>query len=190
MVIIQGPLIYYYTFGLFAFFVILPYWGIGIGLTLFLLVVTKIKKSKETTKFHKIGLYTTIVIGILDVFFGERLIETIDWKLRQNSRNEIVELVKNKEIEPSVFNSFSVYKLERWNFPPISNGGNEISIYRTNNNEVTVEFYINRGFLEHYSAFVYTDDPKKKLELEERTKYKKGFHINKKLCNNWYRVSY
>ena len=72
--------------------------------------------------------------------------------------------------------------MENWNIPPISNGGNEIAIYKTDKNNLTVEFYIDRGFLDHYSAFVYTNDKKKIQELEEGA--------NKKLDENWYIVSY
>ena len=190
MAIIQAPLIYYYTFGLFAFFVEIPYLFIGLGLTIWLLIAVLRNKNSQITIFHKLGVVLTIFIGCLSLFLGEDLIEKLDWKFRRNSRQEIVQFVKEDKIKPNVTNNSSICSLDNWNFPPISTGGNEIAIYKADSGKVTVEFYINRGFLDHYSAFVYTDETAKIKELEDRMSYQKGQHINKKLGEHWYRVSY
>jgi hypothetical protein len=190
MAIIQAPLFYYYTFGLFAFFVVIPYLLIGLVLTIWLLIAVFRNTNSQITKFHKLGVILTISIGCLSLFFSEDIIEKLDWKLRRSSREEIVQLVKADKLKPNVNHNNIICTLDKWNFPPISNGGNEIAIYKVDNSKVTVEFYINRGFLDHYSAFVYTNDTKKIKELEEHMSYKNGLHINKKLDENWYRVSY
>lgn len=54
---------------------------------------------------------------------------------------------------------------------------------------ITVTFYINRGFLDHYSAFVYSDDSVTIKELEGRVteQPKPG---NEKLDIHWYKVNY
>jgi hypothetical protein len=75
-------------------------------------------------------------------------------------------------------------------FPPISNGGNEVFVSQSPSGQVTVTFYINRGFLDHYSAFVYTTQPEEMESLEEQTTRRKGNHVNKKLSDNWFRVSF
>ncbi|MBL7785842.1 MAG: hypothetical protein JNM36_08040, partial [Chitinophagales bacterium] len=68
---------------------------------------------------------------------------------------------------------------------------NDISIEKTEQQTLTVEFFINRGFLDHYSAFLYTDDPgtiqtfdKEIMDTIHNT------HRKQKLEENWYRVSY
>lgn len=190
MAIIQAPLVYYYTFGLFAFFIVIPYLIIGLGLTVLLLIVILKNKKSEITRFQKLGFILTISIGSFTLFFGEDIIEKLDWEFRQNSRKEIIELVKAEKLKPNVSHNNIICTLDNWNIPPISNGGNEIAIYKTDDGKLTVEFYINRGFLDHYSAFVYTNDKEKIQELEERTTLNKGLHVNKKLDENWYRVSY
>ncbi len=38
MAIIQAPLFYYYTSGMLAFFILIPYLAIGVGLSIYLLV--------------------------------------------------------------------------------------------------------------------------------------------------------
>jgi hypothetical protein len=155
--------------------------------------MVEVIRSRNTGKitFQKTGLTLTILIGSLTLFFGEDVIENLDWRLRRSSRDEIVNLVKEDKLRPNVAHNNIICTLDNWNIPPISNGGNEIAIYKTNDNKVTVEFFINRGFLDHYSAFVFTEDPEKIQELEERTTTKKkGLHVNKKLSESWYRVSY
>lgn len=189
MAIIQAPLFYYYTYGLFAFFVVIPYLIVGVGLTAWLLLILS-KDDFLETRFQRLGLTLTIGIGSLTFFFGESLIEELDWQLRRNSREEIVELVKADNLTPNGTYNKLIFTLEDWNIPPISNGGNDIAIYRTGDNKFTVEFFINRGFLDHYSAFVYTNDAEKIQELDERIRLNKDGHVNKKLDENWYRVSY
>lgn len=190
LAIIQAPLLYYYTFGLFAFFIVIPYLIVGLGLTVWLLIVVLKSKKSEIVRFQKLGVILIISIGSLTLFLGEETIEKLDWWFRRNSRQEIIELVKADRLKPNVTHNNIICTLEDWNIPPISNGGNEIAIYKTDDNRLTVEFYINRGFLDHYSAFVYTNDKEKIQELDERTALNTGLHVNKKLEENWYRVSY
>ncbi len=190
MAIIQAPLIYYYTSGLFAFFIIIPYLIIGLGATVCLLISVLKNKNSEKLKFQKIGLILTISIGSLTLFFGNGIIEKLDWHFRKNSREKIIELIKADKLRPNVSYNNIICNLDNWNFPPISNGGNEIAIYRTDENKLTVTFYIDRGFLDHYSAFIYTEDEDKIKELEERITREKSSRVNKKLDKNWYRVSY
>ena len=183
MAIIQAPLIYYYTSGIAAIFVIIPYVFVGLGLTIWLLIHVMKDYNPTKTKFHKNGLILTVVIGSLSIFFGEYVMEKLDWTLRRNSREEIIELVKAGKLKPNVTHNNFVCTLPDWYFPPISNGGNEITIDKTEKNKFTIGFYIDRGFMDHYSAFVYTNDPEKIKEFEERT-------YSVKLDENWYKLSY
>lgn len=54
------------------------------------------------------------------------------------------------------------------------------------NDYITVKFYLDRGLLDHYSAFVYTDDPIKINRLESKVKLDGNDH---KLENNWYCIN-
>lgn len=190
MAIIQAPIVYYYTSGFIAFFVVIPYLLIFGGLIVWLLVVVIENRYLVKTTFRKVGIILTISIGSLTMYFGEVLVEKLDWHLRRSTREEIIELIKVDSLKPNVSHNNIICTLDNWNFPPISNGGNEIAIHKTADNKLTVEFYINRGFLDHYSAFVYTDDENKIKELEERISSKMDIYANKKLDQNWYRVSY
>ena len=190
MAIIQAPLVYYYTSGLFAFFIVIPYLFVGLGLTIWLLSLVTKKSNEQITVFHRIGVFLTIFIGCVSFIFGEDFIEKFDWNLRRNSREEIIQLIKSKKLRTNNNDKNVLYTLDNWKFPLISNGGNKILISQTELGKLTVEFYINRGFLDHYSAFVYTNDQEKIKELEDYMSIKKSTETNKKLDQNWYRVSY
>ncbi len=175
LVIFQAPLLYFYTFGFFALFGLTLYSIIGLGLSIWTLKKFK-KDLTEITKFHRYGIYVVISLGILSFFWGQTIVEHIDWKLRRKAREEIV-------LEAHKFKSgMHTYKPKKWDLIPISNGGNEVIIDKGLNGELTVEFYSDRGFIDHYSAFVYTNDPRIEKEYENSSSAKK-------LDKNWYNIS-
>lgn len=175
MATIQAPLFYYFTSGLLSFFEMGFYATIGVGLTIPLFLMYKNNKTLRT-KFHKYGLYAIIIIGTSSLFIGPKVVEYLDWTLRRKTREAIVTRFKNENPETPI------YKLKDTSFPPISNGGNEILIDKGKNGELTIEFYIDRGFIDHYSAFVYTDNSTYEREL-------KSSSYAKRLDNNWYKIS-
>jgi len=184
--LLQGPYIYYYADGLFGFIIVIPYILIGFALSFFLLMSLKHKQTNIT--YHYLGLISGTLIGIASLF-SEDLIENLDWELRLSERNRIVELVKQGKLKPTVTYNNIICKLPGDPFPPISVGGNEIAIYKGKLNTVTVEFYINRGLLDHYSAFVFTNDSQEisRINKEIRARQSPMF---RQLKENWYRVSY
>ena len=65
-----------------------------------------------------------------------------------------------------------------------------INLNKVVDDKLTVEFFISRALPDHYSAFVYTNDNDKIRELDRRTNLNKGWELNQKLDEHWYRVSY
>lgn len=178
LAIVQAPFFYYYTFGLFAIFVVIPYLLISLILTALLL--TPIVKGRTVSKFQKYGLIVAILIGTTSFFYGSDFIEKIDWELRIKERTLIVDEVLNGEIID--------YNLKLNCFPPISNGGNEVFIDNEPDGTITVTFYIDRGFIDHYSAFIFTTDRSRIKQFDDKIK-SKGNKKNKKIDENWYRIS-
>jgi len=150
------------------------------GIVLSLYLMFKLKKKESNTPFMVIGCIAAIVFGVATLF-SEDVIEFFDWKLRRGTRDEIVSQVKQGTIVGG--------DLSEWYFPPISNSDNKIIIDKSSDTTVSVEFFINAGFLDHYSAFVYTNDPEKRKSIEGwiSSAKRKGFA---KLDTNWYRVNY
>ncbi|MDP4268869.1 MAG: hypothetical protein Q8909_01955 [Bacteroidota bacterium] len=175
MAIIQAPLFYYFTTGMLSLFQIGFYSIVGLGLTIKLFAPLIKNDGPLQTIAYKCRLWATFFIGALSFFYGPKTMEKIDWTLRRSSREEIIMKIRKGEIRDT--------KLESWNFPPISNGGNEIEISKSKKGLLTVMFYIDRGFIDHCSAFVYTND------ADELKDMKSWYSSVVQLDKNWYRVS-
>lgn len=163
-----------------AIFQLIPYLAIGVGLSIYLLSPFYKKSDQVKTKFHKFGLITAITLGFISLLFGSSIVEKLDWVMRRKTRDTIVTNIKNEIQNRKTFNS---YNIENWNFPPISNGSKEIDISKGEKGELTISFYIDQGFIDHFSAFVYTNDPN-----ELKRFYSSGASV-KQLDYNWYRIS-
>jgi hypothetical protein len=185
MALLQGPYIYYYADGLFGFIIVIPYMLIGLTLLVFLLI--SLRHKHTNTIYHFSGLIVSTIIGFASLN-SEALIETLDWKLRLSERNKIVELVKQGKLHPNTTYN-GTCKLPEDPFPPISVGGNEIEIYKGKLKTVTIEFFINRGFLDHYSAFVYSNDSQEISRMNKEIIARRS-PMFRQLKENWYRVSY
>lgn len=189
---IQIPFFYYYSFGFLAFLGMLLYQVLGLSVTIYLTILIIRNKDRKTTKFRIICVLLTIMFGSISVILSldynitEKL-EKWDWEYRLKDRNKIVQDIKNGK---KFKRDYGRFELEELYFPPISNYDNTISFDKENDSIVTVKFYIDSGFLDHYSAFVYTNDTSTIRELEERAKFEKTKENNKILGNNWFRVSY
>lgn len=177
MALWQGPYLYYFLGG-FQVFMIYPYMAIGFGLSMYLLY--QLRRKETNTPFMKIACIASVALGIASLF-SEGLIEKVDWALRRGARDTVVEQVKRGDIEGG--------QLKGWYLLPISNRHNAIQIEKPTDKTIAVTFYINTGFLDHYSAFLYTNDPEEMKGVEERiaSGKRQGFA---KLDTNWYRVNY
>jgi len=105
-----------------------------------------------------------------------RGMESIDFNIRLDEREKIVEQIKNRPVKAGNIIDQIFFRL--------SDGG-EVSYTKTPNGAVHVEFYIDRGFLDHYSSFVYTNDPN-----EIGPDNNVFVNTKKKLKDNWYRMAY
>jgi hypothetical protein len=182
---VQGPFLYYYTTGFFKLFAMALFGLIGLSLTIRLLI-NVLKYRSNNTIYNVIGLMLAFIIGITTI--SGDIIEYLDWNLRKAERNQIVDDVKRGILKPNSPLNNGICNLTDNYFPPISNGGNAILINENNNGIASIEFYIDRGFIDHYSAFVYTNDQQEMDHLDKG----KGTFVGsaKKLSDNWYRVSY
>ena len=73
---------------------------------------------------------------MLSAIYGNATIEQLDWNLRKETREKIVALVKEGKLKPNQEFNQKLCALNQWKLPPISNGGNEISITKSNKNKV------------------------------------------------------
>lgn len=183
MALFQGPYLYYNAIGLFGFLILFPYVITGLILTIWLLIAIILNK-KRNSKFHVTALILAIFLGTISLF-SEKFMEKADWRLREVQRNEIINKIKTRKFN---FENGRAYYLSESKYKLISNGGNEIIIEQVYDKH-TITFFIDRGFMEHYTAFIYTDDPLKITEFD--TEISKPRSVNDyKITDNWYRMSY
>ena len=116
-----------------------------------------------------------------------QIIEKADWYIFYNKRTEVVEQVKNGELKPNVSWNGWVCELP-FELPVISNGGNDIGIFRNQvNNRTTVTFWVFRNFFDSPSThFVFTDDPEEIKRIEGKIETKPN--DNWRIRENWDRT--
>ena len=172
-----------------------PFAWLLVCITLFVLLIRQIIeviKERNNLKNYRL-LNLSITFGILFLTFynfnniPRSVIEKIDWSISYNKRNKIVEEVLKGELKPNTEMSNGISSLP-FDFPLISNGGNDIWIYGSKTeNTKTIKFWISRGFFESpQTYFIFTNDNEMKKMYEEQIKTKPEY--NWKLEANWYRI--
>ncbi|MFP3599169.1 hypothetical protein [Chryseobacterium sp. SIMBA_029] len=184
----------------FAYYFYLPYfvqpfsWLLVCIILLFLFVrqVTKTITERKNLKENRIlNLPTTFILFFL-IFYNfnkipSSIIEKVDRTISYNKRKQIVEEVLSEKLRPNTKMNNGICKLS-FDFPIISNGGNDIWIYKNKTeNTKTIKFWISRGFFESpQTYFIFTNDNEVKKQYEKQIKIKP--ESNWKLEENWYRI--
>ena len=176
----------------------LPYFIVAllwIGLILSLLTITTIqiiktvreRKSISRLRLLNVLTFFTLLFFTYNDWIFHQAIEKIDWKIFYNKRMKIVQEIKNKKLYQNFNSEDTIYKLP-FEFPIVSNGGNDIIIYRSNDSSsVTVLFWVYRNFFSSPSTyFVYTNDPNRIMAIERSIA--RNPQNNWKLNTNWYRM--
>jgi hypothetical protein len=154
------------------------------------LLIKVIHKIKSASKLMILRVVFFAVLFFLTFYahLVNSLFEKINWAVFYAKRQEIVERVKNNELKPNVSFNKALCKLP-FNFPVLSNSGNEIYIFRNNlDKSITVKFWIARGFFEApQTYFTFSDDIKELKALDQfiTTDPNHNWKINR----NWYRTS-
>lgn len=154
--------------------------------------VIKLIKEKKNIKANRIiNLSVTLSLFVLTFYnfnkIPNSIIEKIDWSISYNKRNQIVKDVLTEKLKPNTKMNNSICKLS-FDFPIISNGGNDIWIYQNKTEGTkTIKFWISRGFFESpQTYFIFTNDNETQKQYEKLIKAKPEY--NWKLEKNWYRI--
>ncbi len=179
---------YYYMNFFFLGFELL-----GLIITLFIITINQIfrllEERKKVTKLRiqKVVIFSTLFLLTFFHSFTNRMIEKVDWIILESKRAEIVKQVEEGKLNPNVKWNGWVCELP-FEFPVISNGGNDIGIYRNKENgKLTVTFWVFRNFFDLPSThFIYTNDQNEIEQIEKKIKNRPN--QNWKLKDNWYRT--
>lgn len=174
-------LLHYAEFGFFEFILFDYFFGsilfvIGIAILLIQLFSRKLNITI-------LAALSILAITFLVIHFGinTKALDFADWKLNYSKREKIVQLIK----EEGFNSSGRTYRIPSslTLFPYIKS--NEVNVVKQQDTTITVEFYTDRGLMDHYTAFVYSNDS---LELKHLTEKIGG--NNKKMAKGWFYVNH
>jgi hypothetical protein len=167
------------------------FFWLGFSIVILIITIIQIFKliasiiNKKFRIFRIINVITLIIILFLNVelIIINRIIETMDWIILFQLRKKTVEKVIRNELNPNTEWKNNSCELP-FEFPIISNGGNDIIIYRNDAETVAVVFYVDRAFFENpQTIFVYTNN---NIVIDNIEKYIiNNFNSNWKYNNNW-----
>lgn len=177
---VQPVLFYYYLSGAFITIFMVPYMIAGVLMS-FVLFSNIVKNYENGTRWR-----TPLILGAIGNLMALSYFlidfEFFDWSFRVDRREEIVRQIKAEKL------STSSVLIDMDEFPPISNGGNRVGVEKFEDGSYAITFWIDTGFLDHHSEFVYTDNVDKMIEFEKKISH------NPLRCrvmkDNWYRMQY
>jgi len=174
------------------YFIVVLLWMLLSIAFLGMAIIQIIKLGREWRSLNKLRIIKVSVFSILFYLtFNQspvnRLIEKADWSILYDRRNDIIEKVKRKELNPNGSFNNGICKLP-YEFPVVSNGGNDIIIGREmDSEELIVKFWVFRNFFEAPSTyFIYTTDENKIDEFDKLIT--KDPDNNWRIEKNWYRI--
>lgn len=154
--------------------------------------IIKITKQRKNLNLNRILNFSITLILLFLTFWNFNgiphfIIEKVDWTISYKKRQQIVKDVKNGKLKPNTKMNNGICELP-FKFPIVSNGGNDIWIYTSKNEETkTIKFWISRGFFESpQKYFIYTNNIEDKKYYQELIN--KNPEYNWQLEKNWYRI--
>ena len=119
------------------------------------------------------------VVIVVTVPFTALMLD-LDFRIRLNDRQAVVQKVVSGELKPNVDHNSSLILLPH-GFRHLSKGGGEIIIQRQGN-ETYVFFFTFRGILDNFSGFMYRSDD----TIPKNSDFGGDFFYTKRLTPNWY----
>jgi hypothetical protein len=153
--------------------------------------VKAINEQKDFKVDRIVSLLITFTLFLLTFYnfnkIPRSIIEKIDWTISFNKRNSTVNNVLAGKLKPNTQLNNGICKLP-FDFPIISNGGNDILIYKNKlESTETIKFWISRGFFESPQIyFIFTNDKETKKRYNELIRAKPEYSWQ--LEDNWYRI--
>lgn len=186
LAILQAPIAYFFTEGFFSVLVMVPYALIGLSLSVW--AVVKLVTKKATNKpFHIYGLIIGIAIAVFQ-YPQYSLIEYFDWWVMRTRRERIIADIKKDRNRVVIDHNQERLSVPTNTLLPISKGG-MVVIKKQHKDTLSVEFYTDRGFIDHYKAFVYTNDPIEQAAMERSIKEGK-YQFFRKFDDNWFSLHF
>lgn len=108
--------------------------------------------------------------------------DRLDWRVNLGKRRAIVELAKQNKLQNDSGNIYLIP--DSLSLFPFKD--NRLTVEGTPGSTFTIKFYTDRGLLDHYSAFIYTNDPERLDELNHKAINGGNDH---KMEEGWYFIN-
>lgn len=161
---------------------------IGFFAWAFYQIIKTIQEIRALSRQRILSTLAAITLFLCTLYrIPNRLIEKVDWHIYYSRRTKIVELAKIGKLNSNVSWNEWICQLP-YEFPIVSNGGNDIGIRRNKSTgKITVSFFVFRNFFSAPSTyFVYTNDPNEIKTINELMENDPD--NNWKIDKNWYRT--
>lgn len=120
------------------------------------LIILIIKVSTETLKKNFIFDCISAVIGYYFMFFSlsHENLDNFDWEINKERREKIIKIIKKENDD---FHSKKFLIPDSLALAPLTKS-RYVYINHKKDSLIHVMFYTDRGLIDHYTAFVYTND--------------------------------
>lgn len=163
--------------GFFEFLISLIFKPLVILLTFIVLIFNFKPKWNRKLFFLNIGIGISAIIVYSHIVTKEKIYK-LDWYVNKEKREKIVELTKNGKLENQKIPDSLKLSL---NCSP-----NEFRIQKKTDSTITILFYTDFGLNDHYSGFVYSNDP---LDLKQLNENVLNGGNDNKITENWFELN-
>ncbi len=170
--------------GLLGFFESIFFILLCFGITFYTVLNVFNNKKENKKRFIPLLLALTGTTIACSIFYVDhKTFEEINWRMNYDTRKQIVKEILNNKTKTE---EFKLQQLHTW--IPVSNGGNEIFVQNSKAG-ITVKFWIDRGFLDTHSEFVFTNCPEELANIRHLLKVHPNNGHYRKIEPNWYRLN-
>jgi hypothetical protein len=163
--------------GFFDFLLTLAFIPIVVLVTVVALIINIKPKWQPKLFFLNLGIgaFTFVVYWF---FIDREKIHKLDWDINKEKRETIIELIKEGKIKDEKIPDSLELRLNC--------SSDEFHIQTKTDSSLTVLFYTDYGLLDHYSAFIYSNDSNDLIQLNEQVRNGGNDY---KINENWFEVN-
>lgn len=163
--------------GFFDFLLTLAFIPIVVLVTVVALIFNIKPKWQPKLFFLNLGIGAFAIMLYL-LFIKKEKIHKLDWDINKEKRETIVELIKEGKIRDEKIPDSLELRLNC--------SSDEFKIQTKTDSTLTVLFYTDYGLMDHYSAFIYTNDSNDLIQLNEQVQNGGNDY---KINENWFQVN-
>lgn len=159
--------LHYLEFGFIEFILFDLYFSLILFLIGWVILMSKLFYRRLSYSIVADFLIIGITYCVIHFAMNVKSLDSLDWKINYSKRKKIVRLIKEERSFTSAQTTYQIpFSLTL--FPYFKS--NTVYVECQQDSIVTVTFFTDRGILDHYSAFIYSNDSAEIKRLDEKVK--------------------